>query len=99
MLQAQIIVEKNEMYGNKYLYKHIVEFLVRKDISGATVIRANMGFGRDNLIREPDRLFSFDEPPMIITFVDEDAKVKEVLTEIKKMTTRGLIFTHSVDVW
>jgi len=45
------------------------------------------------------RLFSFDEPPMVITFIDQDEKVKKVLTAFRKKVKSGFIVTSIVEVW
>ncbi|GEM_PF-6873921 len=35
-------------------------------------------------MEEPAQQFSFDEAPMLIPFIDEDRRVKEALTELRK---------------
>ena len=43
--------------------------------------------------------FSFDEPPMLIVFIDYEEKVKTILTALRKITTRGFITVHKVEKW
>ena len=99
MLQAQIFTDKDELNGDKYLYETLVEFLLKRGIAGATVMRGIMGFGIKHYLKKPNNLFSFDEPPIIITFVDNDDKVKEVITDIRKYFKGGLIITTPVEKW
>lgn len=99
MLQAQIFIDKDEMYEDGYLYNFIMEFLIKNDINGATAINGFMGFGANQRMKNPNRLFSFDEVPMLIIFIDEDEKVKKVATEISKLVSNGIVLTHSVNVY
>ncbi len=99
MLQAQIYIDKDEMYDDNLLYTVIMEVLIKNDMNGATAIDGFMGFGANQKMKNPNQLFSFDEVPMIITFIDEDEKVKNVIKEIRKLGTNGTIVTHHVDVY
>jgi uncharacterized protein len=84
MLQAQIFIDLDEMEGEQSLHDYIIQFLAEHGVQGATSFRAYAGFGRNHKIRHPRDLFSFDEPPAMILFVDEDEKVKSVLAELKR---------------
>lgn len=99
MLQAQIFIDKDEMYQDKYLHTFIMEFLIQHDISGATAINGFMGFGKNQKMKNPNRLFSFDEQPMVITFIDEEHKVRTVLSEIKKLVVNGIVVANKVEVF
>lgn len=99
MLQAQIYIDKDEMYDDNLLYTVIMEVLIKNDMNGATAINGFMGFGVTQKIKKPTQLFSFDEVPTIITFIDEDEKVINVIKEIRKLGTNGTIVTHHVDVY
>jgi hypothetical protein len=99
MIQAQIFIDKDDMMGTQLLSEFIMEFLIKQKISGATVFRGRLGYGTNQHLNRPDDLFSFDETPMMITFVDEDEKVKTALTELRKQYTGGFITTHPVEQW
>jgi PII-like signaling protein len=72
-------------------------FFDKDEIIG--VIRAISGFGPNQLLKRPDALFSFDEVPMIVTFIDEKEKVKHVLTKLKPLVKNCLIVTTEVQKW
>ncbi len=100
MLQAQIFIDKDELHENEKLYEYIMDFLFSAKVAGATAFEGLVGFGPGNTqMQRPRRLFSFDEPPMLITFTDEDEKVKEVICELRKVFKGGLIITHAVEEW
>ena len=99
MLQAQIFIDIEALKGTQSLHDYIIQFLVEHDISGATSFRGYTGFGRNHKIKRPNELFSFDEPPIVITFIDHETKVTAVLRELRKEMKAGLIITHTVEKW
>lgn len=99
MLQAQIFIDRDDMHGTQSVYEFIMQFLLLNQIDGATVFKGMMGFGSNQKIQRPDQLFSFDEPPMMITFIDEAEKVLEVLRKVRAEYKGGYIITHTVDLF
>jgi PII-like signaling protein len=99
MLQAQIYIDKDELIGSQLLYEYIFDFLIHHQIKGATAFQGVIGYGSGKLLMRPGALFSFDETPMIITFTDEDEKVKEVLVALRKVFKGGLVVTLPVQTW
>ena len=97
MLQAQIFIDKDELIGSQPLYEFIMQFLLLHHVKGATAFKGVMGFGEKEQMKRPNQLFSFDEPPMMITFVDEKEKVIQVLNKLREEYKGGFIITHSVD--
>ncbi len=81
------------------MYEFILEFLLRHSVMGATMFRGQMGFGANQQLKNPDRMFSFDEPPAMIVFIDEDEKVRRVLTELRKEVKGGFIVTSQVELF
>ncbi|AYB31719.1 DUF190 domain-containing protein [Chryseolinea soli] len=98
MLQAQIFIDKDELHGSQPLFEYIIRFLIRHKIKGATAFRGHIGFGLNQHLKRPDDLFSFDEPPMMITFIDEDEKVINTVSQLRKEFKNGLIITHPVEI-
>jgi len=78
---------------------YLMEFLVDQEVIGATLFRGEAGIGENHQIKRPGRLFSFDDPPMVITFIDEDEKVNKVLTALRKKVKSGFIVVNQVEVW
>lgn len=99
MTQVQIFFDKDKFKGDKALTDFIMEFLVDNQIVGATAFRGEVGFGENQQIKRPGRLFSFDEPPMMITFIDEDEKVRKVLSAFRKKVKSGFIVVNPVEIW
>ncbi len=99
MLQAQIYIDKDELKGSLPLYEYIFDFLIHHKIKGATAFHGVIGYGANQLLMRPGSLFSFDETPMMITFTDEDEKVKAVLAELRKIFKGGLVLSLPVQTW
>jgi PII-like signaling protein len=99
MLQAQIYINRDELKGSQPLYEFIMQFLTKQKILGATAFRGQIGFGDNQMMKRPNDFFSFDEVPMLITFIDEDEKVRTTLTELRKLWVGGFIITYSVEQW
>lgn len=78
---------------------YLMEFLVEQDVIGATLFRGEAGIGENHQIKRPGRLFSFDDPPMVITFIDEDEKVNKALTALRKKVKSGFIVVNQVEIW
>jgi len=95
MKQASIFFDKDKYSNDKPMADYLMEFLVDQGVIGATVFRGEAGFGEDH----PGRLFSFDEPPMVITFVDEDERVNNTLTALRKKIKSGFIVVNQVEIW
>lgn len=99
MVQAQIFIDKDELHKERKLYEFIMEFLLSKKVAGATAFEGLIGFGPNHQMQRPGRLFSFDEPPMMIVFIEEDEKAKQVIHELRKEFQGGLIVTLKVEAW
>ncbi len=99
MLQAQIYIDKDELRGVKPLHQFIMKLLLESGIAGATSLMGYSGFGRHHHLKQPSRLFSFDEASMLIVFIDSEKKVKEALTELRKQYRGGFIVTYPVEQW
>lgn len=97
MLQAQIFIDKNDLQDDRPLYEYIMQFLLLHQIKGATVYKGMMGFGVNQQMKRPDEIFSFDDPPIMITFIDDAAKVLDVLKQLRVKYKGGFIITHEVD--
>lgn len=99
MTQVQIYIDKDELKGTKPLHEFILQLFIDNGIAGATAFVGHSGFGRHHRLKLPAQQFSFDETPMLITFIDDKKKVIEALTELRKQYRGGFIVTHDVELW
>jgi PII-like signaling protein len=99
MLKAQIYIDQDELMGDEPLYEFILKFLIGQKIKGATVFRGRFGYGEGQHLNRPNDLFSFDETPAMITFIDDEIKVRDTLTQLRKTVKSGFIITQHVEIW
>ncbi|MEO5979791.1 MAG: DUF190 domain-containing protein [Chryseolinea sp.] len=92
MLQAQIFIDLEDMKGDQSLHDYLIKFLAERNIAGATSFLGYAGFGKHHKIKNPRELFSFDEPPAMIMFIDEVEKVRKIVAELKIVIPGKVIF-------
>ena len=93
-----IYVDETDMWENNTLYEAIVRRLRQLGMAGATVHHGIMGFGAHMKVHHK-RLFGIsDDKPIVITVVDNEHKIREILPEIKSMIKEGLIVLLDAEV-
>jgi len=97
MLQAQIFLDDGERGPQGPLHEYIMGFLLKTGVRGATLYCADQGFGLRRHLHMPGRIGVLDERPIVITFIDEDEKVREALKHIKPFLHDGIAVTHRVE--
>jgi PII-like signaling protein len=99
MLQAQIFIDKDEMRDGQPLHEWIMRFLLAQGVAGATAFRGIAGFGHAHQLKRPDRLFSFDVPPVMITCIDDEARLRAALAALREQVKSGFIAIGHVEPW
>jgi uncharacterized protein len=86
-----IYVDETDLWGTGSLYEAIVRRLRQLGIAGATAHSGMMGFGSHGKVHHK-RLFGVsDDKPVVITVVDNEHKLRQILPEIRGMVKEGLI--------
>ncbi|MCU0418077.1 MAG: DUF190 domain-containing protein [Cyclobacteriaceae bacterium] len=96
MLQAQLFIDLEEQVGDQLLHDYVMRLLAEEGIAGATSFRGYAGFGRNHRIKYPRDLFSFDEPPALVVFVDEDDRVERAAKKLKVIAPSCLMVIFPV---
>ena len=93
-----IYLNEADRVGEFPLYEEVLRRLLHSDIVGATVTPGLMGYGKHGRVHRK-RLFGVsDDRPVVITAIDEDARIRRVLTELQALVVEGLITLHEVEV-
>ena len=96
--QMTIYLNETDLSGELPMYEVIVRRLLHLHIAGATVIRGMMGFGKHERVHR-QRLFGVtDDRPVLILAVDEAAKIRDALAEIRGLVPESLITLLDVEV-
>jgi PII-like signaling protein len=97
MLEITLFLDEDDRYEGTQMQEHIMRYLMHHGIMGASVFAATMGYGHKHHLHRPKGLGTSDEGPIMIVFIDDEAKVKTVLPHLKEIVREGLIVAKSVD--
>lgn len=97
-IQLTIYMNEADRIGDVPLHEDVVRRLLQFNIAGATVTPGLMGFGKHGKVHRK-RLFGVsDDRPVVITAIDDDARIRPILTELRSVVPEGLITLHEVEV-
>lgn len=97
-LQLTIYINETDMSGDVPLHEILVRRLLHSEIAGATVLRGTMGYGRHGKVHR-NRLFGVsDDRPVVVIAVDDEARIRKILPEVKHLVREGLVTLQEVDV-
>lgn len=80
------------------LWSTILSFLRHKHVAGATLLRADMGFGSHEQFHNPRSEYAGEHLPVRIEFIETLERVDELLPNIYEMLTDGLVTVQDVTV-
>ncbi len=93
-----VYVDETDTWGTTPLYEALVRRLRQLGVAGATAQAGVMGFGSHQKVHHR-RLFGVsDDRPMMISAVDNEAKLRHILPEVQAMVKEGLIVLLDVEV-
>src|SRR5512142_1236966 len=76
----------------------IVEFLRKRNASGATVTRCGMGFGSTGRVHTMHIVDLAIDLPVIVEWIDDEARVEQLLPEITSAIKPGLVTVDDTKV-
>jgi uncharacterized protein len=94
----RIFIGESDRWGNKSLYDAIVESLRANDIAGVTVYKGIAGYGAHRRFHKEKRMSLSRDQPIILSVVDEEAKIRAYLPVLEQMVGEGLVVLSDVDV-
>ena len=89
---------EDDKWKEKPLYRAIVEKCRELDIAGATVFRGIEGYGASTLIRRAHLLSFSSDAPVMVTVIDSEEKILQLLPHLDQMVQEGLIAMSEVEV-
>jgi len=93
-----IYLDETDVYGTGPLYEAIIRRLRQLGVNGATAVTGMMGFGAHLKVHRK-RLFGIsDDKPVVITVVDSEPVIREILPEIRGMVKEGLVVLLDAEV-
>jgi uncharacterized protein len=94
----RIYFGENDKWNDKPLYRAIVEKCRQLDIAGATVFRGVEGYGGSTLIHRSHLLSLSPDAPIMVSVVDSEEKVQQLIPYLDEVVHEGLIAMSEVEV-
>ena len=93
-----IFLDDTDLWNAQPLYEAIVRRLRQAGLAGATVHHGIMGFGSHMKVHHK-RLFGIsDDKPVVISVVDSEPRIREIVPEIRSMMKEGLMVLVDAEV-
>lgn len=89
---------EDDKWKDKPLYQAIVEKCRELDIAGATVLRGFAGYGASTLIRHSHHFSFSSDAPVMVSVIDSEEKIQQLLPHLDEMVDEGLIAMSNVEV-
>lgn len=94
----RIIISEDDNWEGEPLYEAIVKRLIMTDIAGATVYKAIAGYGPHKRYHKKKTLAVHGELPILITAMDTEDKINNVIPILDEMVNEGIVVLSNVDV-
>lgn len=96
---VRIFLREDDRCKGVPVYRWVVEFLRKQGVSGATVLKSIMGYGTTGDIHyEGLEVLSYGLP-VVVEFVEEEAKAMQVIEMLYEHVKPGLITLERAILW
>jgi PII-like signaling protein len=89
---------EDDKWKDKPLYRAIVEKCRELYLAGATVFRGIEGYGASTLIHRSHLLSFSSDAPIMVSVIDSEEKIQQLLPFLDEMVHEGLIAISEVEV-
>lgn len=94
----RIFIGESDRWQDKPLHEALIRAMRANDLAGATVYRGILGYGAHRRVHKEKPLLLSHDNSIMISVVDTEEKLKEVLPIIDKMVEEGLVVLSDVDI-
>lgn len=91
----RIHIGERDKWEGAPLYEAIVKRARQLDIAGATVYRGVLGYGAQGRVHKHKTLALSHDDPILISVIDEEPKINELLAALEAMVTGGCLISIS----
>ncbi|KAF3887311.1 MULTISPECIES: DUF190 domain-containing protein [Nostocales] len=96
--QLTIYIGKSDRWYGQPLYTALVGLARKRGIVGATVTQAITGFGKQTSCQTCELWELSSDIPIVVTMIDREDALDEILPYIKEMVRDGLVTLQNVEV-
>src|SRR5712691_12506534 len=94
-----LFVKETDTWGDAPLYKAVVQRLRQLEVAGASAHAGIIGFGRHHRVHHKGLFGISDDRPITIVAVDNEAKLRAVLPELRGMVRERLVLLLDAEVF
>ena len=97
-LRLTVVVGEDDSWHGRSVSSEIVVRAREAGLAGATVVRGVEGFGRRSVVHTSRLVSLSSDLPVVVTIVDEPAKIRMFLPHIAEIISGGLATVENVEV-
>ena len=97
-LRLTVVVGEDDSWHGRSVSSEIVVRAREAGLAGATVVRGIEGFGRRSVIHTSRLVSLSSDLPVVVSIVDEPAKIRMFLPHISEVISGGLVTVEDVEV-
>lgn len=97
-LMMRIFIGESDRWRDQPLHEALVRAMRANDLAGATVYRGILGYGAHRRVHRDKPLRLSRDSSMMISVIDTEQKVRELLPIVDQMVEEGLVVLSDVDV-
>lgn len=98
-LKVAVHLNEDTSAQERFLHQDVLAYLQKHGIEGATVFRPHAGYGvHRKLHTHGAGPVTGEHLPVLVLFIDAEAKVRAILPGLLAMVNDGLVEMHSVEV-
>ncbi len=94
----RVYIGESDRYGDKPLYRYIVEMFKKEGLAGATVLRGIEGYGKTSIIHTTSILRLSTDLPIVVEAVDSKEKIDKMKKKLDHIIKEGLITEEKVTI-
>lgn len=94
----RIFIAESDQWQGRPLYQAIIAAARAMGLSGATVLKGFMGYGRHSEIHTANLLRLSEDMPIVVEIVDDGKKLKAFVKSVDKMMGDGLVTIEKATV-
>ena len=97
--RLRIYIGDEVYHKEKPLYRAILEEARKLNIAGGTVFKGLEGYGAHTRLIRANRLFELSSDlPLVVEFVEQEDKLREIGDFLRRTLTKGLVTIEDVEV-
>ena len=95
-VQVSVYLDEADQWHHRPLHLEMLKYLREKEVAGATVLHTVAGFTGHSRIRTSTLVDAGGKLPLVLTFIDTEEHVADVLDHIRTMAPHRLIVSEKV---